>query len=168
MPSLVCDRYDRWLVVQLMSASVEAFLHDATSSPGSASGATVIVDPPRTGMSKDALAGIIALQPPGVVYVSCDIATLARDTRTLVDAGYQLHELMGFDMFPNTAHVESVAFFAPSSILLCASCPAPPISRKASDVCAAPELSASVTIRIRGTGAGRTEIRIIIIKPTPF
>ena len=53
--------------------------------------------------------GIIRHQPARIVYVSCDVATLARDTRTLIDAGYDLGELTGFDLFPNTAHVESVA-----------------------------------------------------------
>jgi 23S rRNA (uracil-5-)-methyltransferase RumA len=73
---------------------------------------TVIVDPPRTGMSKEALTGIVAQKPERIVYVSCDVATLARDTRTFIDAGYELGDLTGFDLFPNTAHVESVAVLA--------------------------------------------------------
>ena len=85
--------------------SVEAYLNAATPPAR----ATFIVDPPRTGMSKDALAGIIRHAPSRIVYVSCDVATLARDTRTLIDAGYELGEITGFDLFPNTAHVESVA-----------------------------------------------------------
>ena len=73
---------------------------------------TVIVDPPRTGMSKDALGGAIALRAPRVVYVSCDVATLARDARKLVDAGYRLSHVRAFDLFPNTAHVETLAVFS--------------------------------------------------------
>jgi len=72
---------------------------------------TLIVDPPRTGMSKEAVAGVIALGARRIVYISCDVATFARDTRTLIDAGYTLSELRGFDLFPNTAHVESLAVF---------------------------------------------------------
>ena len=74
--------------------------------------ATVIVDPPRTGMSKEATAGVIALRAPRVVYVSCDIATLARDARQLLDDGYRLDNVRAFDLFPNTAHVETVISFA--------------------------------------------------------
>ena len=73
---------------------------------------TVIVDPPRTGMSKDATAGVIKLQAPVLVYVSCDIATLARDARLLLDSGYRIAGLKAFDLFPNTAHVETVIAFA--------------------------------------------------------
>jgi tRNA/tmRNA/rRNA uracil-C5-methylase (TrmA/RlmC/RlmD family) len=72
---------------------------------------TFIVDPPRTGMTKQALAGILRAQPSRIVYVSCDVATLARDTRTLLDAGYGLDRVSGMDLFPNTAHVETVALF---------------------------------------------------------
>ena len=72
----------------------------------------VIVDPPRTGMSKEATAGVIALRAPRLVYVSCDIATLARDTRLLLDSGYRIVNLRAFDLFPNTAHVETVIAFA--------------------------------------------------------
>jgi 23S rRNA (uracil1939-C5)-methyltransferase len=73
---------------------------------------TVIVDPPRTGLSKEAMAGIVKLEAPRIVYVSCDIATLARDARVLIDAGYRIVSMRGFDLFPNTAHVETVIAFA--------------------------------------------------------
>jgi 23S rRNA (uracil1939-C5)-methyltransferase len=49
---------------------------------------------------------------PRVVYVSCDIATLARDARVLLDAGYRITSMRAFDLFPNTAHVETVISFA--------------------------------------------------------
>ena len=71
--------------------------------------ATVIADPPRTGISREALAGIVRLRPGRIVYVSCDVATLARDARRLVDAGYTIVKIDAFDMFPNTPHVETVA-----------------------------------------------------------
>jgi 23S rRNA (uracil1939-C5)-methyltransferase len=88
-------------------SSVEEFLarRQATSAE------TVIVDPPRTGLSREAAAGILALKPARLVYVSCDVATLARDTRTLLDGGYELGPLIGLDLFPNTAHVETVTVF---------------------------------------------------------
>jgi tRNA/tmRNA/rRNA uracil-C5-methylase (TrmA/RlmC/RlmD family) len=72
---------------------------------------TIIADPPRTGMTKEALQGAIRLRAPRVVYVSCDVATFARDARTLVDAGYRLETLRAFDLFPNTAHIETLATF---------------------------------------------------------
>jgi 23S rRNA (uracil1939-C5)-methyltransferase len=108
--------------VRVHRASVESFL--SWRRPGSAvqpapvgqalSGlpATFVVDPPRTGMSKDALAGIVQKKPARIIYVSCDVATLARDTRTLLNAGYELGELTGTDLFPNTAHVETIATFS--------------------------------------------------------
>ena len=74
--------------------------------------ATIVVDPPRTGLSRDAAAAIAALSPGRIVYVSCDPPTLARDARRLFDAGYQMSSLRGFDLFPNTPHVEALAVFA--------------------------------------------------------
>jgi 23S rRNA (uracil1939-C5)-methyltransferase len=95
--------------------SVEAYLADRSRHAGAGShpagATTVIVDPPRTGMSKEALAGVIQVRPKRIVYVSCDVATFARDTRTLLDAGYELGEVTGIDLFPNTAHVEAVSWF---------------------------------------------------------
>ena len=86
-------------------ASVEAYLRSAHAP----SHAAFVVDPPRTGMSRDAISGVIAQTPPRIVYVSCDVATLARDVRAFIDGGYELDGLTGFDLFPNTAHVETVA-----------------------------------------------------------
>lgn len=74
--------------------------------------ASVIVDPPRTGMSKEALARAIELGAPSLVYVSCDVATLARDSRLLLDAGYRIASARAFDLFPNTAHLETVIAFS--------------------------------------------------------
>ena len=70
---------------------------------------TLVLDPPRTGMTRDAAAGAIALKAARVVFVSCDVATLARDLRRFLDAGYHLDSVRGFDLFPNTAHVEALA-----------------------------------------------------------
>lgn len=70
---------------------------------------TLVLDPPRTGMTRDAAAGAVALEAARVVFVSCDVATLARDLRRFLDAGYKLDSVQGFDLFPNTAHVEALA-----------------------------------------------------------
>ena len=69
---------------------------------------TIVLDPPRTGVSAPALDAVISLRVPRVVYVSCDPPTLARDSARLVASGYNLTSLQAFDLFPNTAHVETV------------------------------------------------------------
>ncbi len=69
----------------------------------------VVMDPPRIGASPEAIAGLITWAVPRIVYVSCDPPTLARDCAKLFAAGYTLTSLQGFDLFPNTAHVECVA-----------------------------------------------------------
>ncbi len=83
---------------------VETFIAACRTSPD----ATLIVDPPRTGMSREAMNGILAAGARTIVYVSCDVATLARDVRRLIDAGHVLEHVESFDLFPNTAHVETV------------------------------------------------------------
>jgi 23S rRNA (uracil1939-C5)-methyltransferase len=90
--------------------SVEAFL-----SRTPATDATLVVDPPRTGLSREAVEELIRLRPPRIIYVSCDVATLARDIRRLVDAGYGIEKIDAFDMFPNTPHVETVVVLNRSS-----------------------------------------------------
>ena len=73
--------------------------------------ATIIVDPPRTGISREAMTAVVRAAAARVVYVSCDPATMARDARRLVDGGYELTSLTAFDLFPNTPHVESLGVF---------------------------------------------------------
>ena len=87
-------------------SGVEEYLAARQGTP-----ATVIVDPPRTGLSKEAGERLARLRAPRLVYVSCDPPTLARDARRLLDAGYRLESLRAFDLFPNTPHVESLAVF---------------------------------------------------------
>ena len=72
---------------------------------------TIVVDPPRTGISREAMDAVVAHGADRVVYVSCDPPTMARDARRLLDGGYRLTSLAGFDLFPNTPHVESVGVF---------------------------------------------------------
>ena len=69
----------------------------------------VILDPPRKGCSPGLVQTIAQMAPKRVVYVSCDPATLARDLKDFAAMGYQTQEVTPVDMFPRTAHVESVA-----------------------------------------------------------
>lgn len=70
----------------------------------------VLLDPPRSGLEGGAAACILQLRPRRITYVSCDPATLARDLRELFKGGYALGAVAAFDMFPQTHHVETVAF----------------------------------------------------------
>lgn len=67
----------------------------------------IIVDPPRVGLDSLALAQILNIRPKKLVYVSCDLMTLVRDLK-LLSNDYDILELTPVDMFPYTAHVESV------------------------------------------------------------
>ena len=91
--------------IEAKRASVESF---AASMKGAD---TVIVDPPRTGMTPPALDAVLRLRPRSLIYVSCDVATLARDARAIVARGYSLGPMQAFDLFPNTPHVETVVEF---------------------------------------------------------
>ena len=68
----------------------------------------IVVDPPRKGMSADAIEAIVSMQPERLVYVSCDPGTLARDLKLLSAQGYSPVDGIAVDMFPHTPHVESV------------------------------------------------------------
>ena len=95
-----------------LKGAVEEFLSSgllAKRMPGPPE--TVVVDPPRTGMSRTALDALVAFRASRIVYVSCDVATLARDARRIVDAGYSVARADAFDLFPNTPHVETVVVF---------------------------------------------------------
>ncbi|HEY8590253.1 MAG TPA: TRAM domain-containing protein, partial [Naasia sp.] len=71
--------------------------------------ATVVLDPPRSGAGKEVVRALGELRPAQLVYVACDPVALARDLGALQREGYTVTEVRGFDLFPNTAHVEAVA-----------------------------------------------------------
>lgn len=71
----------------------------------------LVLDPPRSGAGKDVIAAVGGTRPAEIVYVSCDPATLARDSRQLIEHGFNLKKVIGFDLFPQTHHVEAVATF---------------------------------------------------------
>lgn len=68
----------------------------------------ILLNPPRKGCEKSFLEGIKKLHPNKVIYISCDPATLARDLCDLHSFGYKINAVQPFDMFPQTAHVETV------------------------------------------------------------
>ena len=72
----------------------------------------IVVDPPRKGMSAEALDAVASMQPERIVYVSCDPATLARDIARLRPHGYLAERATAVDMFPRTAHVETVVLLS--------------------------------------------------------
>jgi len=71
----------------------------------------IIVDPPRQGLCKSLAARLAAEGPPLLAYVSCDPATLARDSKILTAEKYNLKALRFYDFYPQTAHIESLALF---------------------------------------------------------
>lgn len=71
----------------------------------------IIVDPPRAGLDKDVIDDLIKISAKRIIYVSCDPITLARDIK-LLSENYQVEELTPVDMFPNTAHVETVTLLS--------------------------------------------------------
>ncbi len=68
----------------------------------------VVVDPPRKGLNADTIEALSKMSPRRIVYVSCDPATMARDVALLKERGYALQNAMAADLFPRTAHVESI------------------------------------------------------------
>ena len=75
----------------------------------------VLLDPPRTGAGEVVIKQLIKLKPRKIVYVACDPAALARDSKTLIDAGYKLDHISAYDLFPMTQHIECVAGFSPAN-----------------------------------------------------
>ena len=72
---------------------------------------SLVVDPPRAGLSKKVVHRIIEASPRRIVYVSCNPTTLAPNAAELVEAGWTLRKVRPVDMFPQTHHIECVALF---------------------------------------------------------
>ena len=74
----------------------------------------ILLDPPRTGAGEEVITVMTRTHPRAIVYVSCDPASLARDAKILLASGYRMDYLVGYDLFPQTQHVECVARFIPA------------------------------------------------------
>lgn len=70
----------------------------------------IVIDPPRKGCDEETLHSIVQMRPSRIVYISCDVATLARDLHRFTLQGYQAEELQPVDMFPFSFHIETIAF----------------------------------------------------------
>ena len=70
-----------------------------------------ILDPPRKGVKESVLHKLREINCKKIVYISCDVATLARDSKILLDLGYKISKVCGVDMFCQTSHVECVCLF---------------------------------------------------------
>lgn len=105
-----CDDYvvnlDEFKDVTLYEASVGEILPALESVPD-----IIILDPPRAGLDRQAMDGLLTLKPEIITYISCDPATLSRDARRLVTGGYRLTQITPFDLFPQTYHIESISFW---------------------------------------------------------
>ncbi|MGJ8513357.1 23S rRNA (uracil(1939)-C(5))-methyltransferase RlmD [Carnimonas bestiolae] len=90
--------------------AISAEAQDLNHAPSTADIDAVVLDPPRDGAQ--AVASALALEGPRwIAYVSCNPATLSRDARILQEGGYRLTQLSLVDMFPHTAHLESLSLF---------------------------------------------------------
>lgn len=76
----------------------------------------IVLDPPRKGCSPDLVRTVAEFGPKRIVYVSCDPATLARDLKLFAELGYPPVEAAPVDMFPGTAHVETVVLLSKGEI----------------------------------------------------
>lgn len=97
------DEFDN---VEIYEDEAEAVIPHLEAKPD-----IVLVDPPRAGLDKAVVDGILKLSPSLIAYVSCDPSTLARDAARLINGGYRLKEVTPFDLFPQTYHIESISIF---------------------------------------------------------
>jgi len=74
----------------------------------------LVLDPPRTGLGRAAVAAVAAAKPARIAYVSCDPASFARDIRDFALKGYELESLRALDLYPHTHHVECVGALVPA------------------------------------------------------
>jgi 23S rRNA (uracil1939-C5)-methyltransferase len=89
------------------AGDVRLALRDLTERAGRPD--TLVVDPPRAGLSQKVVRRMIEASPSRIVYVSCNPTTLAPNAAQLVEAGYELVRVRPVDMFPQTPHIECVA-----------------------------------------------------------
>ncbi len=120
----LAENFDQVIAVESAPTAVEALKHNLEGAAGTSVKAEtlaflkaqrgkakpdlIVVDPPRVGLGAETTSHLNAVGAPTIVYVSCDPATLARDLRALIDAGYVVSSITLADLFPQTFHLESV------------------------------------------------------------
>ena len=113
------ENLSEWLGAAAVTSRVDRFLRELAEAPAAErrrlQGATVVLDPPRSGAGREVVDSLVDLRPRQLVYVACDPVALARDAGLLRERGYELQALRAFDLFPNTHHVEAVARFMRAS-----------------------------------------------------
>jgi tRNA/tmRNA/rRNA uracil-C5-methylase (TrmA/RlmC/RlmD family) len=82
-----------------------------SASPAIHSGSVVIADPPRRGLEPEVLRVLAERAPAQLLYLSCDLGSLVRDAEQLGAAGLRLEHAIGYDAFPYTEHLETLACF---------------------------------------------------------
>lgn len=102
-----------WVNASAETARVDRWLRAAEREGRDLAGATIVLDPPRSGAGGEVAGALARSGAAQLVYVACDPVALARDTATLEAAGYRLARLRAFDLFPHTHHLEAVATFLP-------------------------------------------------------
>ncbi|PJA80910.1 MAG: 23S rRNA (uracil(1939)-C(5))-methyltransferase RlmD [Nitrospirae bacterium CG_4_9_14_3_um_filter_51_5] len=85
-------------------SSVESYLMTVKSGAYD----VILLDPPRVGLNPNIVDQLGALQVPTLIYLSCDAPSLARDSKALGEKGYTIQRMQPFDMFPQTAHLETL------------------------------------------------------------
>ena len=93
--------------IDFYAADVGKFLKEYPNFSGKIK--TIILDPPRAGIAPKTLLKVIELEAENIVYISCNPSTQARDTCSLIQAGYILEKISLVDQFPHTGHIESIA-----------------------------------------------------------
>lgn len=95
--------------ISFYKGRTEQILKDQLKAGGKYVFDVIVLDPPRAGLHPAATEAVIAHAPKKIVYVSCNTATLARDMGAFLKAGYELRTVQPVDMFPHTAHIETVS-----------------------------------------------------------
>lgn len=106
------EELDRHRRMDWRAQDVARFLKEQSTEMRDAKDTLVVLDPPRVGLAKSVVSEIARMQPAGLVYISCNPATFARDAASLMEqSALKLRLVRGVDMFPQTEHVEVVSLF---------------------------------------------------------
>lgn len=89
---------------RIRAAKVEDFLETVAADEYD----VIVLDPPRTGLSRRCIESLGRIQSPRLLYLSCDASSLARDLNRLCTTLYRVRKVQAFDMFPQTAHIETL------------------------------------------------------------